>query len=144
MSIEVVAIKTKDELQTAFDIRVVVFVEEQKVPIREELDQFEDESVHLLGFYDSVPCATCRWRFTNNGAILERFAVLKEFRGQKIGSALVTACIESIENHPEYTDQVMYLNAQLEAIPLYAKHGFQGDGELFFECDIKHQKMIRK
>ena len=37
---------------------------------------------------------------------------------------------------------MIYLHAQLQAIPLYEKHGFVKVGEMFEEATIKHYKMI--
>lgn len=143
MSLEVKLITSEEELQKAFEIRKVVFVDEQKVPLEEELDEFEKEAVHHIAYYNETPCGACRWRYTSEGVKLERFAVLKEFRGKKIGSALVSATLNSIKNHPEYKGQQLYLNSQIDATFLYERFDFKQVGEMFLECDIKHMKMVR-
>ena len=131
-----------DWLQAAFRIREKVFVVEQNVLANEEYDEFETAARHFLAFADETPCGTARWRHTDKGIKLERFAVLSEFRGQKVGSALVQAVLDDVRAQPGTDGRQRYLHAQLTAMPLYGKFGFRPVGELFLECDIKHYKMI--
>ncbi len=131
-----------DWLQAAFRIREKVFVDEQHVPASEEYDEFETIARHFLAFADETPCGTARWRHTGKGIKLERFAVLSEFRGQKVGSALMQAVLDDIGAQPGTAGRQRYLHAQLTAMPLYGKFGFRLVGELFLECDIEHYKMI--
>jgi predicted GNAT family N-acyltransferase len=138
-------ITSQEELDQAHDIRRVVFVSEQDVPEEEEIDQYEPVCRHFLALTESgLPCGAARWRFTENGIKLERFAVLQAFRGHGVGSALVQAVLNDIRNHSGYQGQKIYLHAQLDAIPLYKKFGFQKTGPLFLECDIKHYKMEKE
>jgi predicted GNAT family N-acyltransferase len=134
-------IKTEQALAIAFDIRKRVFVEEQKVPLEEEIDEYEDISTHLLAYADNQRgIGTCRWRLTEKGIKLERFAVLQEFRGQGIGHQLVQACLDSIRAlYPEAP--LCYLHAQIQAVPLYEAFGFHKKGEPFDECGIMHYEM---
>jgi len=36
----------------------------------------------------------------------------------------------------------VYLHAQLQAISLYERTGFEKVGEMFEECDIQHYRMV--
>jgi predicted GNAT family N-acyltransferase len=144
MATRVIIVDNNEDLSKAFKIREDVYIIEQEIPRAEEFDEFEDESIHLLALDVATPCGACRWRYTANGVKLERFAVLKSYRGQGIGGALVSACILSITEHPDYKGQKMYLNAQLSAMPLYSKFGFEPAGEIFLECEIEHQKMVKE
>ena len=74
---------------------------------------------------------------------LERFAVRKRYRGQGIGAALVQATLDDIEQAPNTAGQKRYLHAQLPAMPLYARFGFEKEGDLFIECDIEHYTMAQ-
>ncbi|MNV76904.1 putative N-acetyltransferase YjcF [compost metagenome] len=89
---------------------------------------------------NNQPCGACRWRKTENGYKLERFAVLKEFRGKRVGQALVAAALSDLPADADY----IYLNAQLDAMPLYAKFGFAAEGDQFEEAGIQHFKMVKK
>lgn len=140
---KLIAEKITDEssLQQAFQIRRQVFVVEQKVPASEEYDEFEKESRHFLAKIDGKPVGTARWRFTKNGVKMERFAVLEEARGKGVGQALVAAVLEDLKSTPEAAGKTKYLHAQLTAMPLYSKFGFEKKGDLFEECNIQHYKM---
>ncbi len=140
--IDVMHITTPKQQQAANHIREVVFVEEQRVPASEEYDEYEGISRHFLAYADGRPCGTARWRYTDKGVKLERFAVLKEYRSRKVGSALVDAVLKDVKKHPGFQGQKIYLHAQVTAMPLYAKFGFKPEGELFSECDIDHYKMV--
>jgi predicted GNAT family N-acyltransferase len=124
--------------EKAFEIRRKVFVEEQKVPADEEFDEFENSSTHFLAFYNDIPAATARWRFTEKGIKLERFAVLKEFRNKKIGSEILNAVLDDVKPFNKYT----YLHAQLAAVNFYERAGFKKKGDIFSECDIEHYLMV--
>lgn len=132
-------IKNKEELEKAFAIRKKVFVEEQNCPPELEWEN-EEESVHFLAELNGVPCGACRWRKTDQGHKLERFAVLKEFRGKRIGQALIAATLADLPDDAHY----IYLNAQLHALPLYARFGFIAEGAQFEEAGIPHRKMVKR
>jgi predicted GNAT family N-acyltransferase len=121
----------------AFEIRRKVFVEEQKVPAEEEFDEFEEESSHFLAMIGEIPVGTARWRFTENGIKLERFAVLEDFRHKHVGSKILTSVLEDVRVH----SKKVYLHAQIQAVKFYERFGFIKKGEIFLECDIEHYKM---
>ena len=130
-----------DEQEVAFRIRREVFVDEQRVPAEAEYDQYEAAARHFLARAGDEPVGTARWRFTDKGVKLERFAVRKPHRGRQVGSALVEAVLADVRQHPQYHGQPIYLHAQLTAMPLYAKYGFRPVGDRFVECDIEHYQM---
>lgn len=136
--ITVLPIQNQADLDKAFEIRRKVFVEEQQVDAREEYDEFEASSHHYLAYVAATPVATCRWRKTEKGIKLERFAVLAEYRSQGLGSALVQKCLTEIPA----TEKYLYLHAQLTAIGLYRKMGFIAEGDQFSEANILHYKMV--
>lgn len=121
-------------------IRDRVFIEEQAVSPEEEFDAFESTSRHFLAFLDGIPAGTARWRQTENGVKLERFAVLREFRKSGVGRALILRVLEDV--HTEIREPALiYLHAQLHAIPFYEKSRFEVFGEEFSEANIRHRKM---
>ncbi|MFD2515000.1 GNAT family N-acetyltransferase [Pontibacter locisalis] len=140
--IELKRIKNEQDLKTAHSIREQVFVLEQKVPREAELDEHEPVSKHYLATYEGVPCGAARWRVTQDGVKLERFAVLQSYRNKSIGAHILKAVLEDVQQ--EHTGKKVYLNAQLPAVNFYKRHGFEPEGEMFTECDIKHYKMVFK
>ncbi|PYF68930.1 GNAT family N-acetyltransferase [Pedobacter nutrimenti] len=137
--LQVNKISTQEELESAFSIRKVVFVEEQHCPPELEWAN-EEESTHFLALMDGLPCGACRWRKTQMGYKLERFAVLKAYRGKRIGQALVAAVLDDLPGDASY----IYLNAQLDAMSLYSKFGFETEGPQFEEAGIQHFKMVKR
>ena len=138
MNISVRKVPDPAELEKVFAIRRIVFVGEQNCPPELEWE-FEDESNHFLATMDGEPCGACRWRKTDKGYKLERFAVLKQFRGKGVGQELVKAVLADLPKDAAY----VYMHAQLDAIPLYEKFGFKKTGPQFEEAGIQHFKMVR-
>ncbi len=124
------------ELEKVFAIRKEVFVHEQNCPPELEWEH-EDESVHFLAKVNGEPAGAARWRKTNNGYKLERFAVLKKFRGSGVGQALVKAVLEDLPKDVRH----VYLHAQVQAVALYEKFKFEKEGPEFEEAGIRHYKM---
>jgi predicted GNAT family N-acyltransferase len=141
--LKVIKIDTPLHQLAARQIREEVFVKEQNVPREEEYDAYEETSTHYLAFYEQNPCGTARWRFTDFGIKLERFAVKKEFRGKKIGEAIIRNVLDDIEKSPESKGKTLYLHAQVQVVGFYEKFGFQKIGDTFQECDIWHYKMVK-
>lgn len=129
--------ETDQELQEAFKIREVVFVDEQACPPEEEFDGFDDESIHFIAYITGEPVGTSRYRTTDKGVKLERFAVLKEHRGKGVGKRLVQTALGQIAATFE-AGTLLYLHAQLDAMPLYARYEFEKVGEKFVEAGIEH------
>ncbi len=136
--IKVSRVTDPEELEKVFAIRREVFVGEQNCPPELEWE-FEEESKHFLATVDGEPAGASRWRKTDNGHKLERFAVLSKFRGSGVGQALVKAVLADLPEDAEY----IYLNAQIQAMRLYAKFGFEKTGPEFEEAGIRHYKMVK-
>jgi predicted GNAT family N-acyltransferase len=137
--IQVNKVSDPADLEKVFAIRREVFVVEQNCPPELEWE-FEDESTHFLATVDGVPAGASRWRKTDNGYKLERFAVLKEFRGAGVGQELVKAVVNDLPADADY----VYMHAQIQAVSLYERFGFEKTGPEFEEAGIRHYKMIRK
>ena len=127
------------DLDIVHAIRREVFVVEQNCPPELEYEH-EDVSHHFLATANGKPAGACRWRKTENGYKLERFAVLKTFRGLGIGGELVKAALTDLPADADY----VYLNSQTHAVPFYEKLGFEASGPEFEEAGIKHYKMVKK
>lgn len=124
-------------MDKAFAVRKAVFVVEQNVPQEMEWDGEDERATHFLAELDGEPVGTARYRTTDKGIKLERFAVLKEHRNKKVGETLVKAVLADLD-----TTQYIYLNAQDTAINFYQRLGFTGEGDKFMEAGIVHLKMI--
>jgi predicted GNAT family N-acyltransferase len=127
-----------DDLEKVFAVRREVFVGEQNCPPELEWEH-EEESNHFLATVDGIPAGAARWRKTDKGFKLERFAVLSKFRGHGVGQALVKAVLNDLPTDAGY----VYLHAQTQAVSLYEKFNFEKTGPEFEEAGIKHYKMVR-
>lgn len=139
MLIEITGFAPQEEelLKKALDIRNEVFVQEQNVDKRIEYDGLEDQAIHYLINIDGEPAGTARWRETEKGFKLERFAVVKRHRGK----GLATVLLKFILNELKPARKKIYLHAQEPVENYYAFYGFKRTGEAFYEADIKHYLM---
>ncbi|MCM1190332.1 MAG: GNAT family N-acetyltransferase [bacterium] len=112
----------------ARQIREEVFIKEQG--FEKELDATDSEAAHIVLFDESGQAlATCRV-FPNpefESYNLGRLAVLREYRGKKIGSATVRAA----EQYVRETGGVrITLHSQCRAVDFYRKLGFTEFGDI--------------
>lgn len=117
-------------------IRETVFIREQHVPVELEWDEFDTNCLHLLAM-DSAENPIGTARLLSDG-LIGRMAVLKEWRGRGVGSALVLRLLE--EARKRQIQQVA-LNAQLHATGFYLKFNFQMVGKEFMDAGIPHVRM---
>ncbi len=117
-------------------IRLEVFVEEQRVPLEEELDARDAHCLHAIA-YDADGRAMGTGRLLPDGHI-GRMAVRKAWRGQGVGSLLLVALMDAARRRG---DAEVVLDAQLHARPFYARHGFVEEGETFMDAGIPHRVM---
>src|ERR1700754_245975 len=139
MQATITASKVTDpkDLEIVFAIRREVFVGEQNCP-PELKGEFEVKSTHFLAKVNGEPAGASRWRKTDKGYKLERFAVLQKFRGFGVGQELVKAVLADLPADADY----VYLHAQIQAMGLYTKFGFEPTGPQFEEAGIQHFKMV--
>lgn len=119
-------------------IREDVFVREQGVPLDMEYDEFDPVSRHVLARGPSDK-AIGTGRLLPDGH-LGRMAVLPEWRGKGVGTALLSKLIEAAR---ERAIRQLLLNAQTSAAGFYRRFGFFEEGAEFMEAGIPHIKMKR-
>ncbi|MDN5935557.1 MAG: GNAT family N-acetyltransferase [Nitrosospira sp.] len=117
-------------------VRETVFIREQRVPAELEWDEFDMNCLHLLAM-DSADNPIGVARLLSDG-LIGRMAVLKEWRGRGVGSALLLRLLEEAKKR---RIQQVALNAQLHAIGFYLKSGFRMTGEEFMDAGIPHVRM---
>ena len=137
MVINIKTATTKKDKCKCFSIRRDVFVKEQNISGKIEFDDENVDATYFIAQYKNTFVGTARYRFTDFGIKLERFAVLKSFRNLGVGKQLALYMLNSIRG-----EKVIYLHAQESVIDFYSKLGFKRIGSQFFEAEISHQKMI--
>jgi len=143
MAAEIVRITTEEQLQLGLDIRTKVFVEEQKVPPEEEIDEYDVigcNAHHILLMDEGIPVATGRLIYYKAGAAkLQRVAVKKEYRSKGYGRVLLLA-LEEIAR--ELGLETSILDGQCHAEPFYTKLGYEViSTEPFYDAGILHVRM---
>ena len=131
-------VETKLEYEQILGIRKKVFIEEQKVPVEIEIDEYESESTHFITYLNKEPVGCARIRF-NKYAKLERIAIIKEHRRKGFGRELTEYLIDYCHKKNIFD---IRLNSQLYVADFYEKIGFKKVGEIFFEAGIKHVEMV--
>jgi predicted GNAT family N-acyltransferase len=141
LSVTVRPARDDAELQAAMDLRARVFVDEQGVDPREELDDFDETSVQLVGLDESGVIATCRLRELKPGVWkLERMAVDRRLRRHGVGARLLAAAEHEAR---EGGAREMVLHAQRRAEDFYASHGYAAEGDTFLDAGIEHVRMTK-
>ncbi len=138
--IKIKKVETKLEYAHSIQIRFVVFVNEQNVPVDREVDTFEDECKHYIAYIDNEPAGCVRWRDADGLAKIERLAVMKIARGCGLGKLIMDFVMDDILKLDQY--DVMKLSAQDYAIPFYQKCGFQVAGNGYEDAGIPHHDMF--
>jgi predicted GNAT family N-acyltransferase len=134
-------VKTQKELEDAYSVRKTVFVDEQDVPLEEEIDAYEDKAEHFVMYLEGSPIAAGRFRFVDGYGKVERICVLKEARKTGAGKAIMNA----IEKYALEKDiHKLKLNAQTHAIPFYAGLDYKIVSEEFMDAGIPHKTMLKE
>ena len=93
-------VHTPEALEQAFQIRAVVFVEEQGIPLELDRDGRDEEAWHILALDGAAPVATGRLlpKGPRAGKI-ERIAVLPSHRGRGLGRCIVEGLEALAQKH---------------------------------------------
>lgn len=129
------------ELDDAYTIRKVVFVDEQNVPLEEEIDQFEDEATHVVLYDNNEPVGAGRFRVLDGYGKVERICVLASHRKKGAGNVIMHK-MEDIAK--EHGISKLKLNAQTQAENFYKKLGYETVSGLFMDAGIPHVTMIKE
>lgn len=124
--------------QDALQIRTEVFVQEQGVSPEDEIAG-EQGPVYFVGYLNETPVCTAR-AFEEKGGVwhIQRVAVKKDQRQQKLGAKLMLFVEESARKKQV---KKLVLGAQDQAQNFYLKQGFQIVGAGFLEAGIEHHQM---
>lgn len=117
------------------EVRQLVFVEEQAVAPDFEWDELDASAIHILTQFDNQPIACLRIIDYHK---IGRMAVLKEWRGLGLGSALLLEAVAVCKN---YGSNCIHISAQTHAIEFYRKAGFEVTSVEYCDVHIPHMDM---
>ena len=116
-------------------VRRAVFIAEQGVSEREELDGEDASSQHFLATDgQGRPIGTAR--LMPSGQV-GRMAVLPAWRRRQVGASLLGLAMEAAKRQ----GLAVFLHAQVSAQGFYERNGFVASGEVFLEANIEHLRM---
>jgi predicted GNAT family N-acyltransferase len=135
-----VAIETPDQMRAAHEIRRRVFIEEQNVPEKIELDEDDAHAFHALAVLDGNPVGCGRFVVHGDEVKIGRMAVLSNLRKRGIGREILDFLMRAARTRG---CRRAVLHAQLTAEEFYLKNGYRPIGEVFEEAGIPHRRMVR-
>ncbi|NKB22357.1 MAG: GNAT family N-acetyltransferase [Alphaproteobacteria bacterium] len=137
--IDIIEITSDEDMEKAFEIRRIVFCDEQKVDPEEEFDGLDDECRQYLARKNGHVIGTARLRQDSaEKTKIERVAVLKEERGFGAGQELMMRTIKDAQLDKAKT---IAIHAQCHALTFYVALGFVQIGDEFKEAGIHHVYM---
>ena len=140
-------VTTPAQMNDALTIRCAVFIDEQGVSEEEEVDEYDGDPgettgvVHVVAYRQGVAAATGRLMIhapLDQPVHIGRVAVLREYRGQGLGRAVMLA----LHNEAQRRGYAgVALGSQLHAIPFYERLGYIASGEVYVDAGIEHRWM---
>ncbi len=134
-----IVIKTVDFKQNFSEIeeiRTSVFIQEQNVPFELEWDEFDNDSTHILAYYNNKAVGTAR--LLDDGHI-GRMAVLKAYRNRNIGKNMLKYLLDIAQAK---SIAMIELSAQDHAVNFYKKYGFIVISDVYMDAGIPHYTMM--
>lgn len=141
MTVSVVVADSQDQIDAAMALRTVVFVEEQRVPLSEEIDGLDDQATHLVALDGGEVVATCRLLPDGTTVKLGRMVVAKERRREGIASEMLRVADQQSKL---LGGEQISLAAQTYAVALYEQDGYLAYGEPFADAGIEHIWMSKQ
>ena len=133
-------IRPTRDIATCRLLRRKVFIEEQGVSEADEIDDKDDDAIHLLATVDGVPMGSARLLLMGQTGKIGRVCVLPAARGTGLGAALMRAAVEELRRQPGITHAK--LGAQTHALGFYERLGFTAEGPIYDDAGIPHRDMV--
>lgn len=121
-------------------LREQVFIIEQSVPEYIEWDEYDETAIHLLALDATGTAVGCARILLARGRV-GRMGVLKAWRGQGVGNALL---MEAIAICKAQGLTQLQLSSQTHAIKFYEKAGFVVTSDAYIDANIWHVDMVLK
>jgi len=130
-----------DDIAACLKLRRVVFIDEQGVSEADELDDLDDQCLHLLAYDGAVPVGTARIHITGHLAKIGRVCVIASHRGTGLGAALIRAALDIAKTRKGVIQAK--LGAQVQALGFYEALGFTALGPIYDDAGIDHRDMVQ-
>lgn len=137
--VDIRVVTSKEDIATCLEIRRIVFIEEQEVPVHEEVDGEDGKCVHLLARLDGEPIGAARFQYIGEKAKIQRVCILKQARGKRLGAELMHGVLKAIKDQAKAKTAI--LGSQTHALEFYQKLGFEAYGDEYMDAGIAHKDM---
>ena len=140
-------LKSKEELNLGFALRIEVFVKKQKVPMELEFDEKDnsENTVHI-GFFDNNKLIGVARLIDLDKDVIHvgRVVIDKEYRGQGIGRELIIGC-ENIAQQILKRKIIIELSAQIQVENFYKSLGYNRvNDKIYLDAGIEHVDMRKE
>ncbi|KAJ2309336.1 hypothetical protein IWW54_003787 [Coemansia sp. RSA 2705] len=125
------------ELKEAIALRIHVFVDIQKFPLDEEVDEYDQHALHFV-------IGTLRVVTVGEDAKIGRVVVAPEYQGRGLGKRLLDEVEVHLAASGEFTQcKRMKLGSQYDKRGFYEKCGYQAQGDIYDELGCPHIWMYK-
>ena len=140
-SVSMRLVESADDFENALAVRLRVFVQEQSVPIEEEVDDQDNEAVHAIAELKGIIVATGRLILQQFPIVyIGRMAVDIDHRRHGIGGKLLIF----LEDHArDIGGDKVILHAHEYVKSYYVSHGYEEQGKVFMEANVPHVLMSK-
>ena len=128
------------DIATCRRLRREVFIEEQGVAEADEVDDLDDQAIHLLALRDGQPVGSARLLTCGETGKVGRVCVLRQARGTGLGAALMRAAVAEFAAMAGV--RRVKLGAQTHALGFYQRLGFVAVGPEYLDAGIPHREMV--
>ncbi|MDF1756948.1 MAG: GNAT family N-acetyltransferase [Legionellaceae bacterium] len=139
MNILVNKVISIEDINECLQLRKEIFITGQNVPISEEIDGKDDDSLHYLLLVDDKPSGVARVRIINNYAKIERVGILDKMQGLGLGKMIMQKILSDLRVTPDI--KLVKLSSQTQAITFYEKLGFTICSSEYIDAGILHRDM---
>tara|TARA_S200000501_G_scaffold183059_1_gene172457 strand:+ start:186 stop:629 length:444 start_codon:yes stop_codon:yes gene_type:complete len=128
-----------------FELRIEVFIFEQKCPIEEEFDihdNLNSDSIHFIVEDNGECVGTARIvKYENNKFKIQRVCIKKSKRKLSFGSKLMDKMHQYLIS---LNIGIIEISAQTSALKFYKNLGYLEEGSRYLEAGLEHIKMVKK
>ncbi|KAJ2645122.1 hypothetical protein GGF44_000099 [Coemansia sp. RSA 1694] len=144
-----VHVASDDEFKQALRIRVHVFVEIQKFPLDEEVDELDKTATHLVitdarREVAAQVVGTLRILKSPEAAKFGRVVILPEYQGQGLGKLLMQGAEQYVAECSEYGKyKCTKLGSQWDKRGFYESCGYEARGDVYDDTGCPHIWMYK-
>ena len=120
------------------EVRRRVFVDELGLSPEYDFDGKDDTAVHFVMLIDDKPAGSARWLETKEGILIERLAIIPEYRNLGLGTLMLRYVVKDVLP----SKKTIYLYAPEHLTDFFVWNGFESQGDKIDIQGTGHYKMV--